>query len=148
MSGSSSNPYFGTGRGMHEMTRTLLHIAVLLAFCFGVVTGARAMTPGVMPLVATDLRASAATDSDSLVVPLRPILVQSYQYGKPNKRDRSRMIPPSAALQAALRYAPGSQGLGVRLLQGPRLVYAVKVKSGNRIRRILVDARTGRVLGE
>ncbi len=148
MSGSSDNPYFGAGRGMYEMTHRLLHIAVLLAFCFGVVTGARAMTPGVMPLVATDLRASAATGNGSLVVPLKPILVQSYQYGKPKKNNRGRMIPPSEALQAALGYAPGSQGLGVRLLQGPRLVYAVKVKSGNRIRRILVDAGTGRVLGE
>ncbi len=147
MSGSSGNPYFGAGRGMHEMTRTLLHIAVLLAFCFGIVTGARAMTLDVALVAAADLRTASASKSSS-IAPLEPIYVQSYQYGTPKTRKKGRMIPPSAALQAALRFAPGSQGLGVRLLQGPRLVYAVKVKSGNRIRRILVDARTGRVLGE
>jgi len=147
MSGSSGNPYFGAGRGMDEMTRTLLHIAVMLAFCLGVATGARAMMPGAALVAAANLHAAAASDGGS-IAPLKPILVQSYQYGKPKKRDRGRMIPPSAALQAALGYAPGSQGLGVRLLQGPRLVYAVKLKSGNRIRRVLVDAHTGQVLGE
>jgi uncharacterized membrane protein YkoI len=74
--------------------------------------------------------------------------VQSYQYGSSKTNNSSGMIPPSMALQAALSYAPGSQGLGVRLLQGPRLLYAVKLKSGNRIRRVLVDARTGQVLGD
>jgi len=129
------------------MTRTLLHIAILLAFCLGVATGARAMTSDVALAAAVDLRSAAASDRGS-VVPLRPIYVQSYQYGTPNAHKQGHMIPPSAALRAALGYAPGSQGLGVRLLHGRRLVYAVKVKSGNRIRRILVDARTGRVLGE
>lgn len=57
------------------------------------------------------------------------------------------IIPPSVALRSALRYSPGGQGLGVRLLNRARPVYAVKVKSGNRILRILIDARTGRRIG-
>jgi len=105
------------------------------------------MTSGAALVAAADLRAAAASDN-RFIAALKPIYVQSNQYGRSKARQERRMIPPSAALRAALRYAPGSQGLGVHLLQGPRLVYAVKVKSGNRIRRILVDARTGRILGE
>lgn len=71
-------------------------------------------------------------------------------------RDRNRsvqqsdkqVIPPSMALRQALRYSPGSQGLDVTLVKGGRLMYAVKLKAGNRIVRVLVDAQTGRVLGE
>lgn len=57
------------------------------------------------------------------------------------------VIPPSMALRSALRYSPGSQGLDVTLKQGRRLVYAVKLKTGNRVHRVLVDARTGQILG-
>ncbi len=53
-------------------------------------------------------------------------------------------ISPSAALRAAKRTAPGSQGLGVRYM--PRLRgYVVTLKTRGRIRRVFVDARTGRV---
>jgi uncharacterized membrane protein YkoI len=52
------------------------------------------------------------------------------------------------ALRLALSYSPGSQGLDVTLMQGGRPVYAVKLKTGNRVHRVLVDARTGQVLGE
>lgn len=52
------------------------------------------------------------------------------------------------ALRRALSYSPGSQGLDVTLMQGGRPVYAVKLKTGNRVHRVLVDARTGQVLGE
>ena len=58
-----------------------------------------------------------------------------------------KVISPSVALRRALRYSPGSKGLGVRLMPGPRPVYAVKLKSGNRVHRILIDARTGRRVG-
>lgn len=58
------------------------------------------------------------------------------------------MVPPSVALKNALRYSPGSQGLGVRLMRGSRLVYAVKLKTGSRIHRVLVDAKTGQVVGQ
>lgn len=129
------------------MTRKLLHIAIMLALCLGAANGARAMTPG-SALAGTMHFRAAAVNGGRPVASLKPIYVQSNQYGRPKARQQRRMIPPSAALRAALRYAPGSQGLGVHLLHRPRVVYAVKVKSGNRIRRILVDAHTGRVLGE
>ncbi len=57
------------------------------------------------------------------------------------------VIAPSMALRIALRYSPGSQGLDVALVQGGQL-YAVKLKTGNRVHRVLVDARTGQVVGE
>ncbi len=114
---------------------------MLLAASVGFAAGAQAFAPGV----------PAYGSQEYAVAQLVPIYVQtynSYQNGTTKAGNDNQMIPPSEALQAALGYAPGSQGLGVRLLQGSRLVYAVKLKSGNRIRRVLVDARTGRVLGE
>lgn len=62
--------------------------------------------------------------------------------------QRGQIIPPSTALQIALSASPGSQGLGVSLLKGPRLIYAVKLKTGNQIHRVLVDAETAQVVGE
>lgn len=67
--------------------------------------------------------------------------------GQAGNSGSGQIIPPSVALNSALRYAPGSQGLGVRLKKGARPVYAVKLKSGNRIHRILIDARTGQRVG-
>jgi uncharacterized membrane protein YkoI len=58
------------------------------------------------------------------------------------------VIAPSMALRIALRYSPGSQGLDVTLVQGGRPMYAVKLKTGNRVHRVLVDARTGQILGD
>ncbi len=57
-----------------------------------------------------------------------------------------RRISPSQALRKALRVSPGSMGLGVELLPGAPPVYAVKLKTGSRIHRVLVDALSGRVL--
>ena len=86
------------------------------------------------------------------------ILVDSYgSYGSPfrkrKKRKRpflrpltaKRVISPSAAYQAALVSAPGSQGLGVRYLQALR-GYVVRLRSGGRVYRVFVDGRTGRVM--
>lgn len=71
------------------------------------------------------------------------------QYDANTSQGRSRdVIPPSVALRVALSYSPGSQGLGVDLLQGRRLVYAVKLKTGNRVHRVLVDALTGQIVGD
>ncbi|MGE0212730.1 MAG: PepSY domain-containing protein [Parvibaculaceae bacterium] len=66
----------------------------------------------------------------------------------PAKRQGGRIIPPSTALEIALGTSPGSQGLGVSLLRGPRLIYAVKLKTGNQIHRVLVDAETAQVVGQ
>jgi uncharacterized membrane protein YkoI len=64
------------------------------------------------------------------------------------QQDDQQLIAPSMALSLALRYSPGSQGLGVTLKQGGRPVYAVKLKTGNRVHRVMVDARTGQIVGE
>ena len=63
------------------------------------------------------------------------------------QQSNQQAIAPSMALSMALRYSPGSQGLDVALVQGGRM-YAVKLKTGNRVHRVLVDARTGQILGE
>lgn len=74
---------------------------------------------------------------------------RTAQYNSNTSQGRSRdVIPPSVALRVALSYSPGSQGLGVNLVRGQRLVYAVKLKTGNRVHRVLVDARTGQVVGD
>ena len=62
------------------------------------------------------------------------------------QQSSQQVIAPSMALSAALRYSPGSQGLDVTLVQDGQ-VYAVKLKTGNRVHRVLVDARTGQILG-
>ncbi len=71
------------------------------------------------------------------------VRVQSY-----SQSGNSSLIPQSVALQNALRYASGGQGLGISLSGGSRPVYVVKVKKGSRIFRVRVDARNGRVLGQ
>lgn len=55
-------------------------------------------------------------------------------------------IQPSEALRLAQRRFPSSIGLSVRLLKRAKPVYAVKLKAGDRVVLVLVDARTGRVL--
>lgn len=90
---------------------------------------------------------------ESAVAPstARAATAQYYPSVQRNNRksgDQGRVIPPSMALQVALEYSPGSQGLGVSLLRGPRLMYAVKLKTGNQIHRVLVDAQTAQVVGE
>jgi hypothetical protein len=62
--------------------------------------------------------------------------------------QQSGEIPPSVALRLALSYSPGSQPLGVTLVQGRRLMYEVRLKTGTRVHLVQVDARTGQILGE
>ena len=64
------------------------------------------------------------------------------------QQSNGQLIAPSMALSLALRYSPGSKGLDVTLMEGGRPVYAVKLKTGNRVHRVLVDARTGQIVGE
>ena len=66
---------------------------------------------------------------------------------RPPQQNPAGRISPSEALQLAMRTSPGSMGLGVELLPGPRPVYSVKLKAGNRVMRVLVDAVTGRIIG-
>lgn len=70
-----------------------------------------------------------------------------FQQFRPRIRlaqSSGRRISPSAALRAAKRVAPGSQGLGVRFMPS-RQGYVVTLKTRGRIRRVFVNARTGRV---
>ena len=53
-----------------------------------------------------------------------------------------RMIPPSMALNRAMNMVPQSQALGVKL-QGSH--YIIKLKQGNSVRQVHVDAATGDV---
>ena len=62
--------------------------------------------------------------------------------------DRGQLIGPTEALTQALSVVPGGKALGVKLLKGQNPVYAVKMRVGGQVRRVLVDARTGQILGE
>lgn len=148
MSGSSLTAYLAPRCGTHELNRAPVHIALLLVLSLGLAAEGRAMIPGMMAYAVQESMRSATVSGGELSSPQNLIYVQSYQSGTKKAGSGNQMIPPSAALQAALHYAPGSKGLGVRLLQGSRLMYAVKLKTGDRIRRVLIDARTGEVLGE
>jgi uncharacterized membrane protein YkoI len=53
-----------------------------------------------------------------------------------------RVIPPSMALNRAMSIVPKSQALGVKLKGG---LYIVKLKQGNTVRQVHVDAATGDV---
>ena len=53
-----------------------------------------------------------------------------------------KVIPPSLALNRAMMLNPQSQALGVKL-RGP--LYIVKLKQGNKIVQVHVDAATGDV---
>ncbi|HFC04387.1 MAG TPA: hypothetical protein ENJ55_01660 [Rhizobiales bacterium] len=79
---------------------------------------------------------------DNVVAPLAQTtsIIRLAQYSG----SSGRRISPSAALRAARRVAPGSQGLGVRYMPN-RQAYVVTLKTRGRIRRVWVDARTGRV---
>ncbi len=72
----------------------------------------------------------------------------SAQAGMVVAQAEEEVIAPSMALRIALGYSPGSQGLDVTLVQGGRPMYAVKLKTGNRVHRVLVDAQTGQILGD
>jgi hypothetical protein len=111
----------------------------------------------VPPLAADALSGSHAYDAGASAFPhgrTEPAVVQydavPYRAYKeaPARRQGGRIIPPSTALRIALAASPGSQGLGVSLLKGPRLVYAVKLKTGSQIHRVLVDAETAQIVGQ
>lgn len=53
-----------------------------------------------------------------------------------------RLIPPSIALNRALMISPNAKALGVKL-RGSH--YIVKLKQGNKVRQVQVDAATGNV---
>ncbi|HHN66693.1 MAG TPA: hypothetical protein ENK15_01470 [Thermopetrobacter sp.] len=57
-----------------------------------------------------------------------------------------RILGASLALSKALQRYPGSKPLGVRLLPGREPVYAVRLRRGDRIIIMRVNAVTGAIL--
>ena len=90
-------------------------------------------------LLLAGFESAAAKQADRLRA---PALVRTAQ------QSSQQVIAPSMALNIALGYSPGSQGLDVTLVEGGRPMYAVKLKTGNRVHRVLVDALTGQILGQ
>ena len=74
------------------------------------------------------------------VTGIEPVIkVQSY--------GQEQLVPQSVAWRIAMRHSPpGSKGLAIRLRKGNRPVYVVKVRTAGQVRRVVVDARNGRVL--
>jgi hypothetical protein len=70
-----------------------------------------------------------------MYVPTAPLVI------KP-KIPIVKVIPPSVALGNALRVVPGAQPLGVKI-KGP--LYIVKLKQGNTVKQVNVNAATGAV---
>jgi uncharacterized membrane protein YkoI len=60
---------------------------------------------------------------------------------------KHQVIPPSVVYRIAKEYAPDATVLRVTL-QPDALTYAVRLKSGSTVRRLLVDAQSGRIVGE
>jgi uncharacterized membrane protein YkoI len=63
------------------------------------------------------------------------------------EQGEEQVIPPSTVYRIAMQYMPGCTVLRVSLDKAAK-TYAVKVKSGNEVRKLLVDARTGEVVGD
>lgn len=61
----------------------------------------------------------------------------------------TQLVPQSVAWRIAMRHSPpGSKGLAIQLKRrGAGPVYIVKVRTAGQVRRVVVDARNGRVLG-
>jgi len=61
--------------------------------------------------------------------------------------DSGKLITPSMVYRIAVQYVPGCTVLRVSLDHASK-TYSVKVKSGNEVRKLYVDARTGQVVGD
>jgi len=78
----------------------------------------------------------------SAQVKLRPNYAPKIMNGPVIRPPVVRVIPPSLALNRALMLAPNAKALGVKL-RGSH--YIVKLKQGNKVRQVQVDAATGDV---
>ena len=59
----------------------------------------------------------------------------------------AKIIPPSVVYRIVKEYAPGATVLRVTL-QPDTQTYAVRFRSGNTVRRLLIDGKSGRIVGE
>ncbi|MGH6908210.1 MAG: hypothetical protein ACREVW_16955 [Burkholderiales bacterium] len=82
------------------------------------------------------------TQDASAQVKLRLQVAPRIMNGPVIRAPVIRVIPPSMALNRAMMLVPQSQALGVKLKGG---LYIVKLKQGNTIRQVHVDAATGDV---
>ncbi len=128
--------------------RTLTTIAVLGLLALAPPQTAAASLSGESAYGYEEAAAPAPETEDEATAQYYPSAQPTVRERQQRRRERGRVIPPSVALQVALSYSPGSQGLGVSLLRGPRLMYSVKLKTGNQIHRVLVDAQTAQVVGQ
>lgn len=106
---------------------------MIAAVAFGLAVAAFA-GPTSLRAVANEDEAYGATTGATTLVQEDP--------GEP-----ANIIPPSMVYRIAHAYVPGCTVLRVSLDHAAK-VYAVKVKSGNEVRRLIVDARTGEVVGD
>jgi uncharacterized membrane protein YkoI len=58
-----------------------------------------------------------------------------------------KIIPPSVVYRIVKEYAPGATVLRVAL-QPDTQTYVVRLRSGNTVRRLLIDGKSGRIVGE
>jgi uncharacterized membrane protein YkoI len=56
-------------------------------------------------------------------------------------------VIPSVVYRIVKEYAPGATVLRVTL-QPDTQIYAVRLRSGNTVRRLLIDGKSGRIVGE
>jgi len=93
-------------------------------------------------LLAAAIAASMALGAvdASAQVKMRPAYTPKIMKGPVIKTPQIRVIPPSLALNRALRLAPNAKALGVKR-QGS--LYIVRLRVGNDVRQIHVDAVTG-----
>ena len=101
-----------------------------------------------LALIAGTLPAGAAT---MRLADVQPALATNGTFAGFHKiiqvqTSNGQLVPKSVAARAARRYS-GGQVLGIRLRNGSRPVWVVKVKTRGKIRRVQVDARNGRVIG-
>jgi uncharacterized membrane protein YkoI len=63
------------------------------------------------------------------------------------QESADKVISPSVVYRIVKEYAPGATVLRVTL-QPNTQIYAVRLRSGNTVRRLLIDGRSGRIVGE
>lgn len=68
-------------------------------------------------------------------------------YSADSWQEAQALLPQSAAVSLTMQYYPGGKVIGVKLLPGSPPVYAVKVKTNGQVLRVMIDAQSGRVLG-
>lgn len=88
------------------------------------------------------IEAMSASEGASLLAGPQ-LIAQSSEEGA---GENANFIPPSTVYRIAMQYVPGCTVLRVSLDRTSQ-TYAVKVKSGNEVRKLFVNARTGEVMG-